>query len=591
MLLPRSASWRATVKNLLLPLWRALPLSHRQRVVIRGSILTLLHPLVKDTVTFSNHLKSVASVAAGPATVPLGPKSCLILTTPHSLFLAQAIHRELSELGLYPHISFAENDAWNPNFAYRFVLSPHNFPSIPIGSYVIQLEQLQSDRWNNPTYLERLRRYESILEYSDENIETEVSFGIPYQQIYYLPTDLLSHYNDHRPPVDRDIDVLFYGDIYCDRRTRILSRLSERFNVEIVHGRFGPEMQELIRRAKVVVNIHYYEDAKLEAMRIFECLSLGTPVVSERSVDIAAYPGIESVVDFVREGDAEGLADAVASLLGSATLYQSRIDSIERLAAKPSRFRSYFRRFLLAKGLISFESFYATAHGYAPANLDAIPKLCLTLPETPGRRKGFSGHGLGFQRFDGLRSTPGWRGCGLSYKYLFRHLRDSNVRAAIVSEDDALLPTDFAAKLQTIMTYLEDRGDDWDVFSGFIADLSPQAKVTGVEAYRGERFVSLDKAVSMVFNIYSKSAIAKLAEWDESGHDPLTNTFDRFMERQGLRFITTAPFLVGHEDHQTSTLWGVTNSHYTPLIRASERLLEEKIAVFATKPVGSSAAA
>ena len=33
--------------------------------------------------------------------------------------------------------------------------------------------------------------------------------------------------------------------------------------------------------AKVVVNIHFYENALVEQVRIFECLSLNIPVVSE----------------------------------------------------------------------------------------------------------------------------------------------------------------------------------------------------------------------------------------------------------------------------------------------------------------------
>lgn len=569
------------VRNMLVPLWRAIPLSNTNRIRTRGAVLWALYPLLKNTATYKNH---VLAAHAPPLPGPVGARFAndwLIVTTPHNLFIADAVQRELFELGFHVDITCSDADAAKSAHSYHFVISPHHFPSARAGSYVLQLEQLQSPRWNNARYLDSLRRFDAVLDYSEANLKVLSEAGMRYQMMFHMPMDAIAHYNVHRRPMKKDIDVLFYGDINCDRRQKLLAELSQHFAIKVVSGKFGSEMQDLIRRSKVVLNIHYYENARLESVRLFECLSLGTPVVSETTDDVAAYPNLLDVVEFAPVGDAEGLRKAIAELLGSETVYAQRVERIEGLAARSNRFKSHFRRFLLAQGLISFDAFYQTAHGYAPElPREGIPKLYLTLPETPGRMERLQQNGSGLIRFDGLRSNPGWRGCALSYKYLFRHLRDAGVELAIIGEDDALLPPDFEAKLTVILEYLRDLDGQWDVFSGFIADLSPQTTVSNVQFRGGMEFVWLDRAVSTVFNIYASSAIRVMAEWDESNLDPLTNTLDRYMERQGLRFVTTTPFLVGHDEGENSTLWGISNAGYTPLIAATEQLMSQKIGEF-----------
>jgi len=83
---------------------------------------------------------------------------------------------------------------------------------------------------------------------------------------------------------------------------------------------------------------------------------------------------------------------------------------------------------------------------------------------------------------------------------------------------------------------------------------------------------------SMVMNIYSSRAAEIISSWDENNADPETNTIDRHIESYpGLVAITTIPFLAGHADDRTSTLWGFQNTQYLEMIADSERLLAEKI--------------
>jgi hypothetical protein len=59
-----------------------------------------------------------------------------------------------------------------------------------------------------------------------------------------------------------------------------------------------------------VFNCHFYESARFEQARVFQCLSLGTPVISERSARAAPPSQFEDCVFWVAP-DAAPTHDAV----------------------------------------------------------------------------------------------------------------------------------------------------------------------------------------------------------------------------------------------------------------------------------------
>lgn len=87
------------------------------------------------------------------------------------------------------------------------------------------------------------------------------------------------------PISDRPIDLLFYGSVNL-RRKAIFSRIEAcGWKVSIFdHPLFGEERDEFIRQAKAVFNCHFYESSLFEQARAFHTLSLGTPLISERTV-------------------------------------------------------------------------------------------------------------------------------------------------------------------------------------------------------------------------------------------------------------------------------------------------------------------
>src|SRR5690606_30508872 len=80
----------------------------------------------------------------------------------------------------------------------------------------------------------------------------------------YIPIGLSSSNISVNNPAEKEYDFLFYGDSNSSpRRRHFLSKLQEKFSVVVYNNLFGEDMHNAIRKAKVVVNIHYYEGALL----------------------------------------------------------------------------------------------------------------------------------------------------------------------------------------------------------------------------------------------------------------------------------------------------------------------------------------
>lgn len=212
--------------------------------------------------------------------------------------------------------------------------------------------------------------------------------------------------------------------------------------------------------------------------------------------------------------------------------------------------------------------------------LAAGDRLCLSLPETPQRRQLLAAQkARGLRVFDGLRFHPAWRGCGLSYVAIARAALAQDAAPLLVCEDDAVFPPDFEARLHGIRHYLE--GVEWDVFSGLLSDLPDDCTIRRVERRDGMTLVHLDRTVGMVLNLYNRRALERITQWDDRDRDVHDNTIDRWLGRmEGLRVVTTLPFLVGHDASAQSTLFGFSNRRYDATIGASERRLRRMVARF-----------
>jgi len=506
--------------------------------------------------------------------------SVVILATAHCLYLARSISVALSRVGIASHIIHEPPPGGYSNNLH-FVISPQMFALLPAFYMAVQMEQSVSSRWFNDDYLEILRNSVAILDYSVLNIRfLTCKKDLNPRQLFYVPIGYIADYAPEPDHTLEDCDVVFYGDTNNRRRLKFLQELKKHFRVKVIGNLFGEQLYAELAHARIVVNIHYYEEALLETTRIWECLSLHKLIVSERSSDMDQHADLMQLIDFVDVDDISVMVERVRYWLENDSLRLQRITENHRLLQKqPNRFDYFFYRFLLATDNITFEEFWHLAGHKVELPSDT---LCLSLPEYVERAEGFArDNKFGFSAFPGLRHTQGWIGCAMSYKYLIMLARQQGLRQIMICEDDVEFPPDFGTRWQKIREQLNDPNITWDIFAGLIANLDKDVDVLGLYKFRDQQFAVINKLMSMVFNVYSERVYDTIAQWDEDNHDVTTNTIDRYLGRQGaLNILTVDPFLVGHKESQQSTIWGVENTHYTDLIKASNQLLEEKILTY-----------
>ena len=132
------------------------------------------------------------------------------------------------------------------------------------------------------------------------------------------------------PEAEEDIDVLFYGSLN-QRRIDILHGLKAA-GLNVVHsfGAYGKERDALIARAKVVLNVHYYESGIFEWVRVFYLLANRKAVVSEESTLTAFDKGVDQVVHFAPY---TSLIEACRALVADSDARSRQIEQIPQYIA------------------------------------------------------------------------------------------------------------------------------------------------------------------------------------------------------------------------------------------------------------------
>jgi hypothetical protein len=165
----------------------------------------------------------------------------------------------------------------------------------------VNLEQLGGGGATvRPEYLDLLHS-SGVADYDPANL---AAYGANPADVPLLP---LLHapylvYPDTLPLEARPIDLLFFGSMNARRRAYI-DRI-ESAGVEVTlfdHPVYGPERDAFIRQSKAVLNCHFYPAARFEQVRSQHCLSLGTPVISERRPGSVAPRAFEDSVYWLDE--------------------------------------------------------------------------------------------------------------------------------------------------------------------------------------------------------------------------------------------------------------------------------------------------
>lgn len=227
----------------------------------------------------------------------------------HSLGLldqARYFRYQFRRLGV--HVSVSKNRLRYD--AINFVFGAHlGFEATQTDSHAcifVNLEQLgEGGAPVSADYL-RLLSSAAVVDYHAANCS---AYAARPDEVPVLPLLYAPYLKPTRaiPLEERTIDLLFFGSVN-ERRRAWLERIeAQGLSVAVFDGPlYGPERDEFIKQAKAVINMHFYATSRFEQARVAHCLSLGTPVISERAPHTDVNPPFDEAVFWLEDAQLEG---------------------------------------------------------------------------------------------------------------------------------------------------------------------------------------------------------------------------------------------------------------------------------------------
>ena len=232
-------------------------------------------------------------------------------------FISELFQKSFQKLGYTSEIK-------NTDYKIKKELPPNHFyfiyclfsmedPTIlPPKQYIIyQLEQHINNQLNQHYNIFSKKTLHKIYErsflsfdYCKQNIDIiEKELNIK-PNLLPIPFSKKNNYWNCFRKKRKKYDIIFIG-LLNRRRSTILYYLKQFFRIGIPSKSiFGMDLVKFILKGKVLLNIHYYNDAILERVRLNEMISIGIPIISEKpnekDLDICQdYEGIVKFIDII----------------------------------------------------------------------------------------------------------------------------------------------------------------------------------------------------------------------------------------------------------------------------------------------------
>ena len=188
----------------------------------------------------------------------------------------------------------------SPEIIFILLLNDSHYSLLPNRFIFYQIEQSNSIFLNSEKFTFRLKylceKAIEVWEYT--NITRYIYEKYSINKLKWVPLPYI--YKDKDKDKDKDIDIdididikdtfscknkydiFFYGTKNL-RRDRILNELKKHFTVKIGYGFYREKKIKYINKSKILLNLHYYDEAGLETCRFNEILNYNKVIISENS--------------------------------------------------------------------------------------------------------------------------------------------------------------------------------------------------------------------------------------------------------------------------------------------------------------------
>jgi len=433
---------------------------------------------------------------------------------------------------------------------YLFIYFENNLSFYPKKYIKYQIEQTTSSFFND-NYNKILLNADAIWDFSISN-KDKYNF-IPLKKIYYMP---MPFYNDKKiENINYDnceYDILFYG-AENERRKKICLKIKEKYsNFKIGFSLFEPEKTEIIKKTKIILNLHYYENPALETCRINEILKFNKVIISEKtkSEDWYNMKLYENIVIFIEAIDTEELL--LEELFNKINYFLNK-ENYENYCKKLTDEKNKLEKkieYHFLKNILYFKN-----KKNIELDLKEDVNYCLHLLETDYRYNNFIKQNIpiNYDILPALKYDISWVGCAFSFVNSIWNAKRLNLKQLTIFEDDCRFDDFFKQRYDTIKDFLN-RMKEWDIFVGCIADIPQDTKINKIYKLNDMYFLEINKIHSMVFNIYNHSSYDYFLTWTDNNYNSQENQIDQYLKRQNLRIIITYPFSVSCLNSE-STIW------------------------------------
>ncbi len=458
-----------------------------------------------------------------------------------------------------------ESDLNNDNL--YIIIYSKDLKIIPKKYIFYQIEQKTSNFFTED-YLNAMRNAQIVWDFSIDNYSKYDNI-IPLDKLFIQPF-ILNRENNQITEVEANeilYDILFYGAV-SERRNLIMNELSKKYRVYYSTSLHGEEKYDIIKKSKIILNIHYYDDASLETCRLNEILPFNKIIISEKvNLDLFNMELYKDMVIFIDkiENNFDELLKTVDKYINN-----HNYDITKHIMNTEKKINYILEKNLFISNLCENFNF--------EYDLFSDKIYCLHLLETPFRLNAFKKQLYlpEVEIFPAVKYSPAWQGCGLSYKTLMYNAKRCNLKTITICEDDCAFNEDFNKKYLIINEFLN-KISNWDIFVGTVAGLPKDTKILNIYNYKGIKFIEVDKMHSMVFNIYNYTSFDKIIQWDFKNKDVDTNTIDQYIKRQNMKIIITYPFEFSCLNVKSS-IWGKNLfNEYNKMFQESLDLLKNKI--------------
>lgn len=206
-------------------------------------------------------------------TINIDDIDIIIVTTKHCLSIAINLMNELKKLKFNTIIS---NNITNTD-KLHILLASYKIDILPKKYIVYQLEQIYNTNNLSDKIWDDIKNSFITFDYSMinyNNIPNEYKKYIRYQ-----PIPIINKIDNYTP--NYEYDILFFGSINNRRKDIINYLINNKYKVVYTCDTFYEDLYKHVRKAKIVLNLHFYDDSILETARINELLEYKTLIISE----------------------------------------------------------------------------------------------------------------------------------------------------------------------------------------------------------------------------------------------------------------------------------------------------------------------